>query len=223
MDGQGITVAVVDSGIADHLDLNGPKTNRILTVSNQTNDASASDGYGHGSHVAGIIAGNGNASNGVYQGLSPGANLINVKVSDNEGFGTVSDLVEGLQWIYENRETYNIRVVNISVNSSVPEPYHTSALDAAVEILWFNGIVVVVSAGNNGTGSGPVTLLPPANDPFVITVGSVDDQGSPEKEDDEVSSFLAYGLTEDYFAKPDLVAPGRNVISLSSRTGFKGC
>lgn len=216
LDGQGITVAVVDSGIAEHPDLKGPDASRIIVSSNHTNDTNAIDGFGHGSHVAGIIAGNGNASQGVYQGVAPGVNLINVKVSDNEGYGTVSDLVGGLQWIYENRETYNIRVVNISVNSSVPEPYHTSALDAAVEILWFNGIVVVVSAGNNGTGNGPVTILPPGNDPFVITVGSVDDQGTPEKDDDEVSYFSAYGLTEDYFAKPDLVAPGRNVISLSA-------
>ena len=217
LDGQGISVAVVDSGIADHADLRGPdKASRILAASNQTNAADTSDGYGHGSHIAGILASNGNASNGKYKGVAPGVSLINVKVSDDEGYGTVSDLVEGLQWIYENKAAYNIRVVNISVNSSVPEPYYTSALDAAVEILWFNGIVVVVSAGNNGTGSEPVTLLPPANDPFVISVGSADDLGTADLNDDLVSAFSAYGLTEDNYAKPDLVAPGRNVISLSA-------
>jgi len=222
LDGQGIGVAVVDSGIADHRDLRGPdNASRILAASNQTNTANTSDGYGHGSHVAGILAGNGQASNGIYQGVAPGVNLINVKVSDDQGYGTVSDLVEGLQWIYENRATYNIRVVNISVNSSVPEPYHTSALDAAVEILWFNGIVVVVSAGNNGTGSGPVTLLPPANDPFVITVGATDDLGTVDLNDDLVSGYSAYGLTEDNYAKPDLVAPGRNVVSLSAGPNAK--
>lgn len=222
LDGKGIGVAVVDSGIVDHKDLKSPDSlSRILAASNHTNATGTGDGYGHGSHVAGIIGGNGSASNGLRMGMAPGVNLINVKVSDDEGYGTVSDLVEGLQWVYENRATYNIRVVNISVNSSVPEPYHTSALDAAVEILWFNGIVVVVSAGNNGTGNGPVTLLPPANDPFVITVGSVDDQGTVGKEDDIVSSFSAYGLTEDNFAKPDLVAPGRNVISLSAGPNSK--
>ena len=77
-----------------------------------------------------------------------------------------------MQWVYDNKDAYNIRVVNISMNSTVAQSYHTSPLDAAVEILWFNGIVVVVSAGNNGTATGSSTLYPPANDPFVITVGA---------------------------------------------------
>ncbi len=99
------------------------------------------------------------------------------------------------------------------LNSTVAQTYHTSPLSAAVEILWFNGIVVVVSAGNNGTGEGPVTLYPPANDPFVITVGATEDKGTSSLGDDNLAVFSAYGTTEDGFSKPDLVAPGRNLIA----------
>src|SRR4029079_15260387 len=101
-----------------------------------------------------------------------------------------------------------IRVVNISLNSTVAESYQVSTLDAAVELLWFNGITVVVAAGNSGTASGPSTLYAPANDPFVITVGAVDDMGSAGINDDTMTTFSAYGQTENGFAKPDLVAPG---------------
>jgi serine protease AprX len=104
-------------------------------------------------------------------------------------------------------------VVNISMNSTVAQSYHTSPLSAAVEILWFNGVVVVVSAGNNGTGNGPVTIYPPANDPFVITVGATEDKGTTGLGDDTLAIFSAYGTTEAGFAKPDLVAPGRNLVA----------
>ncbi len=218
LNGQGVNVAVVDSGIAKHADLQTSGSSRVVTSVNFSSASTPEDEYGHGTHVAGIIAGNGSTSAGGRMAVAPRAGLINVKVSGSNGSGTISDLIEGLQWINDNRKTYNIRVVNISLNSTVPESYHTSPLSAAVEILWFNGIVVVVSAGNNGTGSGPVTLYPPANDPFVITVGAVDDKGTPNKSDDVILSFSAYGITADGFAKPDLVAPGRNIISLLAST-----
>jgi serine protease AprX len=160
----------------------------------------------------------GQASLGARIGNAPSVNLVNVKVTGADGSGYLSDMIYGLQWIYENKDIHNIRVVNISMNSTVPESYHNSPVDAAVEILWFNGIVVVVSAGNNGTGDGPVELLPPANDPFVITVGATDDMGTPWLSDDAVANFSAYGTTEDGFVKPDLVAPGRNIISLLAST-----
>ena len=218
--GEGVTVAVVDSGITNHADLldfgYGPSS--VIASTNQTSEASANDGYGHGTHVAGIIGGNGTLSGGVYTGVAPWVNLVNVKVSNQQGIATASDLIDGLQWILNNKATYNIRVVNLSLNSTVAEAYHTSPLDAAVEILWFNGIVVVVSAGNNGTGSGSVTLYPPANDPFVITVGASEDKGTAALSDDTIASFSAYGTTENSFAKPDLVAPGRHVVSLLAST-----
>lgn len=177
--------------------------------------ARAGDEYGHGTHVAGIIAGNGNASGGAVVGIAPGVNLVNVRVNDVNGAATAADIISGLEWINENRATYNIRVVNISLNSSTAESYHSSALNAAVEILWFNGVVVVVSAGNNGPGGN---IYPPANDPFVITVGATDDKGTPSRSDDVLAKFSASGKTEDGFAKPEIVAPGVNITSLQCST-----
>ena len=216
LNGQGITVAVVDSGITDYADFKDAGGNlRILNWVQYSNSQAyhPDDYYGHGSHVAGVIGGNGALSGGAYVGVAPAVNLLNVKITDDYGAGRISDVVAGLQWIYNNRAQYNIRVVNLSLNSSVAEPYHVSPLNAAVEILWFNGIVVVVSAGNNGTANGGV-LYPPANDPFVITVGATKDQGTTQLNDDVIAPFSAYGITPDGFAKPDLVAPGHNIVSL---------
>jgi len=220
IDGQGVTVAVVDSGVSDHVDLHSsdPNISRVMGAVTFGGYATPNDEYGHGSHVAGIIAGNGTASNGKYQGVAPGVNLLNIRVSNDQGMTYTSDVVDGLQWIYDNKDAYNIRVVNLSINSTAPESYHTNPLDAAVEILWFNGITVVVAAGNNGTADGPSTLYPPANDPFVITVGAVEDRGTVALDDDFVGAFSAYGTTESGFAKPELVAPGRNLISLLAST-----
>jgi serine protease AprX len=177
--------------------------------------STAKDQYGHGTHIAGIIGGNGRASSGNIVGIAPAANLINVRVNDAQGYATVADVVAGFQWIYENKDRYNIRVVNVSLNSSVEESYHTSALSAAVEILWFNRIVVVVSAGNNGANG---KLYPPANDPFVITVGATDDHNTPDRNDDTIAAFSARGTTEAGTSKPEIVAPGVNIVSLNCAT-----
>ncbi|MEZ4679105.1 MAG: S8 family serine peptidase [Caldilineaceae bacterium] len=220
--GSGVTVAVVDSGIADHQDLNqaGSSSSRVVYSADLTSSTERSkDQYGHGTHVAGIIGGNGATSNGVHRGIAPGVNLINMRISDGKGMTYSSDLIEGLQWLYEHKDAYNIRVVNLSLNSTVPESYHTSPIDAAVELLWFSGMTVVVSAGNNGTAEGPVPIFAPANDPFVITVGAADDRGTGFLEDDTVATFSAYGPTIEGFAKPDLVASGSNIVSLSAGYG----
>jgi serine protease AprX len=213
LQGQGITVAVVDSGVALHDDLNETAERKSDTriVASYKGPV---DGYGHGTHVAGIIGGNGTRSDGGYIGVAARVSLVNVKVTDSRGGGSTSDVVAGLQWVYDHKDEYNIRVVNISLNSSVAESYHTSPLDAALEVLWFNRMVVVVSAGNNATNG---YLYPPANDPFVITVGAVDDQGTADTGDDVLASFSAYGTTESGFSKPDLVAPGTNIISLLAK------
>ena len=212
--GAGVTVAVVDSGITEHPDLrrsNGQS--RILARANfVTGSSSVDDYFGHGTHVAGLIGGNGAQSGGKYMGVAPDVNLLDVKVTDDHGVGRMSDVVAGLQWVLNNKNTHNIRVVNLSLNSNVPDSYHTSPLSAAVEILWFNGIVVVVSAGNDGS----YKLNSPANDPFVITVGAVDDKGTTTISDDTLAKFSSYNITEDGFAKPDLVAPGRNLVALLS-------
>lgn len=209
LQGQGVTVAVVDSGINAHNDLSG----RIVVANEFSgNTTNTQDGFGHGTHIAGIIGGNGKDSGGKYIGVAPKVKLVNVKVSDDRGAASMSDVIAGLQWVYQNKANYNIRVVNLSLVSSVPESYHTSPLDAAVEILWFNGIVVVVSGGNSGL-ENPGHLYPPANDPFVITVGAVNTWSTNDTSDDVIAVYTAYGVTESGFAKPDLVAPGTGLVS----------
>jgi len=227
--GQDVTVAVVDSGIRSNykgkklsdLNYSDSRRSRVLySESFSTDSTNLHDEFGHGTHVAGIIGGNGALSDGAYIGVAPRVNLLSVKVSDAYGAGYESDVVAGLQWIYEHEDEYDIRVVNISLNSSVPQSYHTSPLDAAVEILWFNGMVVVVSAGNNAVDHNGI-LYPPANDPFVITVGAIDDKGTFDTEDDVLAPFSAHGETTDGFFKPDLVVPGTNIISLSAGRGAR--
>ncbi len=205
--GDGVTVAVVDSGILKNKDID---TRVIKSVNFNPAYHNSADRYGHGTFVASVLAGNGTKSNGGYVGIAPKASLLNVRVSDDNGASAESDVVASLQWILEHKSTFNIRVVNLSLNSSVAQSYLTSPLDAACEILWFNGIVVVASSGNTGVGA----LYPPANDPFVITAGAVDDKGTPDLGDDTIASFSASGITENGFSKPDLVAPGKNIVAL---------
>jgi serine protease AprX len=207
LQGKGVTVAVIDSGVVKTKDLN-----KRLRASANFNPGyhDSADRYGHGTFVAGIVAGSGSHSGQKYIGVAPRAELANVRVSDDQGMSTESAVISALQWVLDNKARYNIRVVNLSLNSAVAQSYQTSPLCAAVEILWFNGIVVVAAAGNNGT----TTLYPPANDPFVITVGATDDKGTLSTADDGVTNFSAYGVTESGFAKPELVAPGRRIIGL---------
>ena len=216
--GQGVAVAVVDSGIAWHSDLWSQDWDaRIIAGVNFADDWYVDDLNGHGTHVAGIVGGDGYMSDGAHMGIAPQVNLVDVKVLNDFGAGYLSDVVAGLQWINDNRAIYNIRVVNLSLNSTVEESYHQSPLNAALEILWFNGLVVVVSAGNNGNNGSATrgVLFPPANDPFLISVGAADDRGTAALGDDKLAHFSAYGTVEGQ-AKPDLVAPGYDRISLLS-------
>ncbi len=221
--GNGIGVAVLDSGINPSGDLYTVMgaNRQIANVSYNTDyNQNGSDGFGHGTHVANILAGDGSDSGGKYIGVAPMANIINVKISNDDGSTLTTSVIQGLQWVLQNKAAYNIRVVNLSFNSTVAESYNTSPLDAAVEILWFNKIVVVVSAGNQGSSA----VYPPANDPFVITVGAVDDKGTASLSDDAIPTFSAYGTTSDGFAKPDLVAPGKNLVArlVNSNMGLAG-
>ncbi len=220
LQGQGITVAVVDSGINPGLNdlkqtTSGGSSRVIASI--RTNDESNADKYGHGTHVAGIIGGNGSKSDGQYIGVAPKVNLVNVKVSNRDGEAFLSDVIDGITWILDHKAQYNIRVANLSLNSTIAESYNTSPLDAAVELMWFNGIVVVVSAGNNGKTNNGV-MYPPSNDPFVISVGAVDDKGTMDTGDDTLAPYSAFGTTESGIAKPDLVAPGSHIVSLLANT-----
>ncbi len=220
--GAGIAVAVVDSGVSSDKDFSanlatGSGSRLVRQISFSANSSTPNDTYGHGTHVAGIIGGNGFDSGGAYTGVAPEVNLISLKISDDTGMAYESDTVAAMQWIYDNKTAYNIRVVNLSINSTVEQSYHASPLDAAAEILWFNGIVVVASAGNVATsGYNPVKAAP-ANDPFIITVGASDEKGTARTSDDVLASYSALGFTPDGFFKPELIAPGSNIVGVLSR------
>ena len=215
--GKGVGVAVVDSGVHPHPDLAGrivaavDFTSAVPTTSN----VPLTDLGGHGTHVAGLIAGDGKSSDGVYTGVAPQANIIDVRVIDANGNSNTSIVLRGLQWVLANKATYNIKVVNLSLGSHVSASYKNDVLATAAEVLIFSGITVVVSAGN--TGPGPETITSPANDPYVITVGAADVNGTASLTDDLMATFSSRGRTKiDRVAKPDLVAPGRKVVSLNS-------
>ncbi len=213
--GRGVTVAVMDTGIsndnADFEDAQG--ASRVLfDVAVNPGATDFDDGFGHGTHVAGIAGGDGDLLGGKYIGIAPNANFVDVKLSDDSGNATMGDVIAGLEFVVNNKDTFNIRVLNLSLTSSVAESYKTSPLDAAVEFLWFNDIVVVVAAGNLGDAPDAVSY-PPANDPFVIVTGAFDDAGTTSLKDDTLASWSSRGTTQDGFDKPDIVAPGRRIIS----------
>ncbi|HTU87555.1 MAG TPA: S8 family peptidase [Solirubrobacteraceae bacterium] len=220
--GTGVGVAVIDTGVdgslPDFAGTDGHSRVIVSAVDNQ-NATTATDGYGHGTDVAGIIAGNGDnrpASDplhGQYIGVAPNANLISLKVSDESGNATVLDVIYALQFAVDHQAQYNIRVVNLSLDSATPQSYKTDPLDAAVEAAWMHGIVVVVAAGNRGNTPGAVNYSP-ANDPYVITVGGVDENGSDNPTGDTIASWSSQGTTQDGFQKPDVYAPGAHIVSV---------
>ncbi len=222
--GKGVTVAVVDTGIGENQDFHGvnpagtgPGASRLLTRF-AVHPAAVKNDPGHGTFVAGIIGGRGwggkdTQDDGQYMGIAPDVNLVSVNVADRQGVARTSDVIAGIEWTISNRNRYHIRVLNLSLLSTVAESYTTSLLDAAVEMAWLKGIVVVAAAGNGGANT---SLYAPANDPYVITVGATDDKGTPGVPDDERVWFSSYGRTQDSFAKPDLVAPGRRIVSTLS-------
>ena len=221
--GRGVGVAVVDTGVAGHLpDFRGRATttrSRVI-ASAVVNPAArnAGDTYGHGTHVAGLIAGNGNQPldrdpfDSEYVGAAPEANLVSIKIADESGNASLIDVIDGIQFAVEHKADYNIRVINLSLNSTVAESYRTDPLDAAVEEAWFSGIVVVTAAGNAGT-AGDAVSYSPANDPYVITVGAVDDRGTDWTGDDLLASWSSRGTTQDGLRKPEILAPGSQLVS----------
>jgi serine protease AprX len=210
IDGDGVTVAVLDTGIANVADLSG----RVVGgVDFSGGNNPYNDEFGHGTFVAGLIAGNGASSGGQYKGVAPKAKLVSVKIAGADGSSDVSHVLAGMQWIVSYRDTYGIRVANLSLGTDSTQTYHLSPLNAAVERAWDAGIVIDVSSSNNGPGPG--TVSKPADDPLVVTVGALDDKGTPGRGDDVMAGFSGEGPTiADGLTKPDLVAPGRSVISL---------
>jgi serine protease AprX len=202
------TIAVVDSGVdATRADDFGA---RVVAQANfvppNRPNAEDTDGFGHGTFVASIAAGQAAG----YEGAAPGANIVSLDVLDDTGVGMESDVLEAAEWIYENRATYDIRVANFSLLAGTDASFMFDPLDRAVEKLWLSGIVVVTAAGNYAS-DGQASGVPyaPANDPFVITVGAADVNDTVSTDDDFNAPWSAYGYTPDGFLKPELGAPGR--------------
>ena len=233
--GDGVTVAVVDSGVRRHDDLLDPATgsSRILAgVSFVSTSSTGNDLCGHGTHVAGIIAGNGaNSTGGPYfrsfYGIARKASIVNVRVLNNYGRGDVSSVVAGIQWVVNNKAAHNIRVMNLSLGHPVGESYTTDPLCQAVEKAWKAGIVVVVAAGNagrrqdvadlslnnEGYGTAYGSIQSPGNSPYVITVGAMKSTGG-NRANDRIATYSSRGPSRlDLVLKPDIVAPGNRVIA----------
>jgi serine protease AprX len=212
--GQGVTVAVVDTGIDQLPDFSG----RLIGGVDLTGGGNPfQDGYGHGTFVAGLIAGDGASSNGQYSGEAPGANLVSIKVAGANGLTDVGTIIQGLQWAVDNQALYQIKVLNLSLGFQSNESTVINPLDLAVSAVWDAGITVVASAGNAGPFNG--TILSPGDDPMVITVGALDDMGAATDSTggDEMTNFSSVGPTSpDGWVKPDLVTSGRSVVSLAA-------
>ncbi|MHB8642600.1 MAG: S8 family serine peptidase [Gaiellaceae bacterium] len=202
------TIAIVDSGIQSRADFG----NRLLASVNLSSDptnTSLDDQRGHGTFVAGIAAG----SSAGFAGAAPSANLVSVKVMDQNGQGYTSDIINACQWILDHKAQYNIKVANFSLHSSIVAPFYYDPLDQAVEKLWFGGVTVVAASGNYGIATGPSGVkFSPGNDPFVITVGAADLGGTVKIGDDSIAPWSAWGYTMDGFRKPELAADGRYMI-----------
>ncbi len=207
--GKGITVAVLDTGVYNHPDLAG----RIKGFKDCINRKDGPyDDNGHGTHVAGDIASNGSKSGLLYRAPAPEAEIVGVKVLDKNGSGTISTVIEGLQWCIDKREELSIKVANLSLGAQASESYRDDPVCQAVEKVWRAGIVVCVAAGNDGPELNSISS--PGIDPLVITVGALNDAGTIEPGDDAVADFSSRGPTVDNLVKPDVLAPGTNIISL---------
>ena len=208
--GRGVGVAVLDTGISRLPDFG----NRLVAGVDLSGEGDPfTDSYGHGTFVAGLIAGDGSSSAGVYRGEAPGANLISIKAAGASGSTDLATVINGIQWAVQNQYKYNIQVLNISMGAPPFPSSVLNPLDRAAESAWNSGVVVVASAGNTGPNNGTITS--PGDDPLVVTVGALDDQGTAVTADDTMTDFSAVGPTTiDGWFKPDLVASGRSVVSL---------
>lgn len=212
--GKGITTAVIDTGIYPHNDLIKP-VNRILAFKDFVKKKKQPyDDNGHGTHVAGNIASSGLSSNGLYKAPAFNSCLVGVKVLDKKGSGSYSRIISGLEWCIENKNIYGIRIICMSLGSDAADSYRDDLICEAVEAVWKSGIVVCAAAGNEGPKYK--SIASPGIDPIIITVGASDDRNTSDTEEDIVADFSSRGPTVDGLEKPDLLCPGKNIISLRS-------
>ncbi|SFS30184.1 S8 family peptidase [Marininema halotolerans] len=210
--GEGVTIAIIDTGIHPHDDVMKP-TPRIKAFVDMVNKQKEPyDDQGHGTHCAGDAVGNGHLSEGLYIGPAPKADLIGIKVLDAKGSGQLSTVIRGVEWCIKNKKKHGIRVISLSLGAPAMESYMEDLLCQAVEKAWHHGIVVCAAAGNEGPY--PMTISTPGIDPLILTVGSADDKNTSEWKDDVKASYSSRGPTRDFLVKPDIYAPGTNIISL---------
>jgi serine protease AprX len=228
--GAGVRVALVDTGIDTAVAATGDLRNKVVAVADPTSpllppvacvnfsgELDCDDTFGHGTFMAGLIAGSGAASGGKFAGVARDAQIVSVKVGGADGSADVSKVLAGIQWVVSFADTYDIRVLNLSLGTDSQVPPELDPLNLAVRRAWVAGLTVVVSAGNYGqpeTGASSGTITKPGDDPFVITVGAVDDLETTKIADDRLPAFSSWGPTAHGAAKPDLVAPGARLISL---------
>jgi serine protease AprX len=219
--GRGVTVALVDTGVSPVADLDGrirPVDDPLTGVSKPCVDFSGEghcdDSYGHGTFMAGIIAGDGTASGGTWRGVAPGAEILSLKVAGADGSSDVAKVLAAIQWAVSFKDHHDIGVLNLSLGTDSTQSWDVDPFNYAVERAWHAGIVVTVAASNRGPGPG--TISKPADDPWIITVGAVDDRGTPGLADDLLPDFTSRGPTAAGIPKPDVVAPGARIVSLRS-------
>lgn len=210
VNGSGVNVAVIDTGVNTSGDLAG----QVLHAEDFTSEQDNQDNYGHGTFVAGLIAGTGAGSSGAIEGVAPKAKIVSLKIAGRDGSTDVTRVLEALEWVLDFKDAYGIRVVNLSLGFNSPQSYVVDPLDFAVERVWNAGVVVVAAAGNGNNVTGSITT--PGNDPFVLTVGGSNDHTTVGLTDDNLATFSSIGPTVDGLNKPDVLAPGRSVVSSRS-------
>ena len=218
--GRGIGIAVLDSGIAPVSDLAGHISAFYDFSDGQPGVATAPvDGYGHGTHIAGLIAGSGGLSGGQYSGVAPEARLIGLRVLNNAGTGTTSDVIAAIEFAIDHKKDLGLDILNLSIGHPVFEPAATDPLVQAVEAATRAGLLVVVAAGNAGVNPqtnqvGYAGVLVPGNAPSAITVASAKTQGTVDVSDDRIANYSSRGPSWiDGFAKPDVAAPGQDLAA----------
>lgn len=210
LDGRGITIAVLDSGIGSHPDLSGKAIcfHDFIRYKNMPYDDN-----GHGTHVCGILCGNGGLSGGRFRGVAPGARLAVGKVLDDKGDGSTEAMLEGMEWVLEIREKYAVRILNISVGiGTLEKAERESALRRKVEEIWASGILVVCAAGNKGPRSGSISAVGSGG---AVTVGCHDGRYGADNPG-RCESYSGRGILGSSVRKPDLVAPGTDIVSCNA-------
>ncbi len=213
--GKGVGIAVLDTGIYNHPDLR----DRIIGFKDFVKNLEDTyDDNGHGTHVAGCAAGSGNMSGNNFRGPASSANLIGVKVLNKLGIGSASTVIQGVQWCIYHKENLNIKILNLSLGLEASQPCRKDPVCLAAEKAWESGIVVCAAAGNSGPDSR--TIASPGHSPVIITVGAINDNNTTNSEDDVIASFSSRGPTVEGLIKPDVVAPGVNIVSLRAPGSF---